>query len=96
MLFSFIMYILQESYIRDAIGSQLLPNSLMPAYAVSNFGPYGGLADLLCSINLNEVEHVFFNNNQSLFPIGFIENNVSQLSVLSFATKLFPWCKGQF
>ncbi|KAL5168854.1 Isoleucine--tRNA ligase, cytoplasmic [Glycine soja] len=24
----------QESYIRDAIGSQLLPNSLMPAYAV--------------------------------------------------------------
>lgn len=88
MLFSFIMYILQESYIRDAIGSQLLPNSLMPAHAVSNLDLMG-VADLFCSINTNEVEHVFFNNNQSLFPIGFVENTVSQLSVV-LCYKAFP------
>jgi len=45
------LYTLQESYIRDAIGSQLLSISLMPAHAVSRL--------ILTLLGLDDL---FFNN----------------------------------
>nr|KYP68047.1 Isoleucyl-tRNA synthetase, cytoplasmic [Cajanus cajan] len=45
----------QETYIRDAIGSHLLPHSLMPEHAIWTLL---GLADILCFINMKIVDSI--------------------------------------